>query len=237
MPVVTHLRHHSLLFEPALQLEASQDPRSVINDRLEGVLGAVRRHALRRRTCGGGCASTAAGSLQRCCRLQQPVARQRGEAAPQHIHGGEPRREGTGALAVHQPPGQIERSHHGVGWAGALHHGEPLPEQRAVEPWPLHMQHGAHRQRRQHLVRGLHNAVRAAHQRPRRQRRVLAIMRPVCFIHQQRNAAGMADPREGRKVASHAIVIRHGHQDSGGLRVGCKRSLNRLCRRSDCQTT
>ncbi|MNC41672.1 hypothetical protein D3C75_904470 [compost metagenome] len=114
MPVVTHLRHHALLFEPALQLEAPQDPRGVIYDRLEGVLGAVRRPAWRRRTHGGGCTSTAASPLQRLCRLQQPVARQRGEAAQQHIHGGEPRREGIGALAVHQPPGQIERSHHGV---------------------------------------------------------------------------------------------------------------------------
>ncbi|MNC42303.1 hypothetical protein D3C75_911140 [compost metagenome] len=85
-------------------------------------------------------------------------------------------------------------------------------------------------------MRGLHDAVRATHQRPRRQRGVLSIMRPVRLIHQQRYAAGVADLREGRKITAHAVVIRHGDQDSGGLRVGCKRSLNRLCRRSDCQT-
>ncbi|MNE36214.1 hypothetical protein D3C80_1300160 [compost metagenome] len=94
------------------------------------------------------------------------------------------------------------------------------------------MQHGAHRQRRQHLVRGLHHAVRAAGKRPGRQRRVLPVMRPVRLVNQQRNAAGVADAREGRKVCAHAVVIRHGDQHGGGFRVRCESSLYRLSRRS-----
>ncbi|MOA02181.1 hypothetical protein D3C78_1216230 [compost metagenome] len=93
------------------------------------------------------------------------------------------------------------------------------------------MQHSAHGHRCEHLVRGLHDAVRATSKCPGWQRRVLPVMRPMRLIHKQRYTAVVTNTREGRKITTHAVIIRHGNKYSCGFRIGCKCSLNSFCRR------
>ncbi|MNJ33474.1 hypothetical protein D3C77_281600 [compost metagenome] len=70
------------------------------------------------------------------------------------------------------------------------------------------MQHGAHRERGEHLVRRLHDAIGALRQGASRQSRMQPVVGAVCFVDEQRHAVRMAELCQLCQSAAHPVVVR-----------------------------
>ncbi|MNN21304.1 hypothetical protein D3C81_1346210 [compost metagenome] len=191
MAVIAHLRYASLGFKPLLQFIPGEGCGCIVYDKFQRILDSI-------------CSSPSAGAR----RSNDAEARQLGQAAPQVRGRGEPALEEGGALRPQQASAQVERSHDGVGRAGALQHRQPLAQQRAVEQPALHVQHRAHRERGQHLVRRLHDAIGPCGQRTLRQRRVLAEVGAMRLVDEKRHAVRMAQLGQRPQRRAHPVVAR-----------------------------
>ena len=214
VPLIAHFRHAALRLKPLLQLVAAPPVCCVVYYKLKRVLNSI-----------------CSGPAARARRLDEAEARQFIEAAARRGGRGQPACEQGGPLGRQQASAHVERSHDGIGRAGALQHRQPLAQQRAVDQPALHMQHRAHRERGEHLVRRLHDAIGALGQRALRQRRMLAEVGAVRLVDEQRHAVRTAELGQRPQRCAHPVVARVRDEQPFSAGVPAQGFTHRLRRR------